>query len=955
MSLKTDNFSQKTTKPSNNNFMGINNLVDNKFTKINKLVDLPTNNLTQMIQKITANSSLWTILIYLDGDNNLEQAAINDFNEMESVEIPLSLNIIVQFDRIPGYDTTNGDWTGTRTYKIIHDNNTLTIGSTLLQDLGELDMGDPLTLQKFMQWGLTAYPADHYALIIWDHGGGVDGIAWDNSNNNNHLTLEELSLTFEKVFLSSTKSIIFDIIGLDACLMATIEVTNQIKDYAKYIIASEEVEPSDGWPYDRILSKLSINPSMDGQQLATIIVSEYGVDYDSRYTFYTTLSAVKSDHIQSIVNGLDFLANQLKVIVEDEKSGDTFLRTRLIEKAFKDAQKFQLENQIDLGGFLKSLKDSNEFNTIFISYLLNNYTFTILENYFGTERSGSTGLTIHTNPNNYPAGIKMVRNTHWDEFLSSFESSLASANNINYIPIIVSNGIDLTGNFTDINPKFPIVNNISIVSFFVYNVGTITSQTYKVSFSEFKEGEKESVILLITKVYNSLNAQDQRIDTFNWSPTIPGERSLLMFIETVNDINEGNNLNTIKNWVKPIVGSPAAFIWLNRTDEYLVEKGLYGGDGRIYYEVDNLGIETIPATELRIIIKAVSIEYNFTEIIDNFTYDSPFSSFTRFISSSDYIPSKGGIFNFYIIIDYSLDPIKTDDSASVSTYVYTLQTDLAINILNTEPASEGISSKVNIEVFNQGVTNPGASAAIYLFDYIYYNLTWVQADSRYLNALVTNTLDLGWYSKSTFNWEPQVGGLHLLLAWIVENATDSNIDNDPFDFNDISYFIIYVHPNAPDLSVEQFTIEKSNSYYVGTNYTLTIKIFNLGLLDAVNYQLLIYDHIFGSNTYFFIISNNDSISSFQFASYSASWTPKLAGSHILTIEALIAEDYVNVTNKAYISIYVGNALENSQSSSLSVTNTINTRTKNTVGFEFIILMLILSILTGIHKLKGIKK
>jgi len=92
----------------------------------------------------------WTFLIYIDGDNNLELMAINDINEMEKSSLPSSINIIVQIDRIDGYDSSNGNWTTTRRYKITHDTNTSTIGSQLIQDMGELNMGDPqtwLTLQ----------------------------------------------------------------------------------------------------------------------------------------------------------------------------------------------------------------------------------------------------------------------------------------------------------------------------------------------------------------------------------------------------------------------------------------------------------------------------------------------------------------------------------------------------------------------------------------------------------------------------------------------------------------------------------------------------------------------------------------------------------------------------------------------------------------------------------------
>ena len=38
-------------------------------------------------------------------------------------------------------------------------------------------MGDPRTLVDFASWGITAYPAKHYALIFWDHGASWPGVA----------------------------------------------------------------------------------------------------------------------------------------------------------------------------------------------------------------------------------------------------------------------------------------------------------------------------------------------------------------------------------------------------------------------------------------------------------------------------------------------------------------------------------------------------------------------------------------------------------------------------------------------------------------------------------------------------------------------------------------------------------------------------------------------------------
>ncbi len=132
------------------------------------------------------NTTIKTIMVYLDGDNNLEQYALQNFNEMEAGLNNPDLNVIVLFDRAPGHDTSDGDWTGTRLYKIVHDPNGAdnTIRSTRLGglingvnlttsgDSEELNMADPQTLSGFVDYVRANYPSEGYMLILWNHGGG---------------------------------------------------------------------------------------------------------------------------------------------------------------------------------------------------------------------------------------------------------------------------------------------------------------------------------------------------------------------------------------------------------------------------------------------------------------------------------------------------------------------------------------------------------------------------------------------------------------------------------------------------------------------------------------------------------------------------------------------------------------------------------------------------------------
>ena len=53
-----------------------------------------------------------------------------------------------------------------------------------------------------------------------------------------------------------------DVVGMDACLMTMIEVAYQLRDHARVLVGSEEVEPGPGWPHAAILGDLTKRPAM---------------------------------------------------------------------------------------------------------------------------------------------------------------------------------------------------------------------------------------------------------------------------------------------------------------------------------------------------------------------------------------------------------------------------------------------------------------------------------------------------------------------------------------------------------------------------------------------------------------------------------------------------------------------------------------------------------------------
>jgi hypothetical protein len=275
----------------------------------------------------TSANAEWTFMVYVDGDNDLEGEGVDSFMWMSSVGSTDDVNILVQFDRIriPLVDDTRyGDWTGAKRYRV-------TKGMTptpanALWDMGEVNMADPQTLIDFVDWGIDNYPAEKYAVVLWDHGRGwksnpspqilsVDLLAdWTSSGDG--MSMPELRNAFGALTDEGAHPI--DLIGFDACLMAMIEVDNQIKPYGLVRVASEETIPREAWPYHEFLSTLIVNPSMTSAELGQEIVQKYYSHYTS-YTLsavdlggsYTALDADLDTFAQALMGGLSSNRSQI--------------------------------------------------------------------------------------------------------------------------------------------------------------------------------------------------------------------------------------------------------------------------------------------------------------------------------------------------------------------------------------------------------------------------------------------------------------------------------------------------------------------------------------------------------------------------------------------------------------------------------------------------------------------
>ena len=208
----------------------------------------------------------WTVMVYLDADSNLEEAGIEIFLKMASVSSSSQVNIVVQMDRIPGYDSRYGNWTDCERF-VVTENMTPILGNATLH-LGEVNMGRPDTLKEFINWTINNYPANYYFLALWGHGTGCMGVCFDFTDANDALSLPEFSQAL------SGLPAIMDVMLLDACGMSMTEVAYQIRDYANILVGPEGLGYSPA-PYDGYLLSLTSKPSMLPREFASAVVTAY--------------------------------------------------------------------------------------------------------------------------------------------------------------------------------------------------------------------------------------------------------------------------------------------------------------------------------------------------------------------------------------------------------------------------------------------------------------------------------------------------------------------------------------------------------------------------------------------------------------------------------------------------------------------------------------------------------
>ncbi|MBI4655881.1 MAG: hypothetical protein HY746_03935, partial [Elusimicrobia bacterium] len=175
------------------------------------------------------------------------------------------------------------------------------------------DMGSWKYFADFVKWSAQTYPAKKHLIILWNHGsgridiGGADntgaelGISYDDITKN-FIRNKQLGLALREISAALGKKP--EIYSSDACLMQMAAVAYEIKDYADYLVQSEEIVPGAGFPYDTILQAINDNPGAGAEEVSKIIVDKF-YDYYQATAKKTTISIIKTSQFPSFISTLN--------------------------------------------------------------------------------------------------------------------------------------------------------------------------------------------------------------------------------------------------------------------------------------------------------------------------------------------------------------------------------------------------------------------------------------------------------------------------------------------------------------------------------------------------------------------------------------------------------------------------------------------------------------------------
>jgi len=308
----------------------------------------------------------WTVMVYMVGAD-LEQAghhwASKDILEMlQGTTTNQTSHLVLT----TGGSTRNG-WTSVKRSLIENGQ------QHVLQDLGEKSMAAPQTLSDFVTWSKTNFPAQHYALILWNHG-----------TQGNGKMMTQLHQTYHTIRQQIEKPL--DIIVYDTSLMASIEIAEITATLANAMAASAELEPAHGIDYAHLLNNIDTSEPNNGLDFGRLVKTAYIQQTKNQGTFDTsqiTYSVFDLTQLASFSKKFEEFAIEFKELLKQK----TFLNYETLSRCITRTPSYpqiekallRTDNQpirLDLYNFLQTVEPYstellNHLDQIIVDYETN--------------------------------------------------------------------------------------------------------------------------------------------------------------------------------------------------------------------------------------------------------------------------------------------------------------------------------------------------------------------------------------------------------------------------------------------------------------------------------------------------------------------------------------------------------------------------------------------------------
>ncbi|MDR3692836.1 MAG: clostripain-related cysteine peptidase [Fimbriimonas sp.] len=346
----------------------------------------------------------WTLMVFLNAANDLDAYSTLNVLQMQQAATNPDVRIVVQWKQSKKV-SVNATFNGTRRY-LIKQSNGPNVVSQLVENMGTgVDMGVPQTVNRFVAWSKARYPADHYALVMWDHGSGWQRMAIKARQKPKPLAVSLDSETGHSIETWQLNQALqnehVDILAFDASLMQMAEVAYQLVGSADYVAGSEESPPGDGYPYQNAFATFANNPTGTPASL-----SKAFVDAMTQYPQYATDKIEESVIDTSQMAGVASAASALSAaMIANAGAIDGIIpQARSNTQAYLPSSTQYYYDVVDLCHQISALTANAPVQTACANLATAVGTAVIWEGH-NSHSAGSHGLSIDFSPSSYFKGV----------------------------------------------------------------------------------------------------------------------------------------------------------------------------------------------------------------------------------------------------------------------------------------------------------------------------------------------------------------------------------------------------------------------------------------------------------------------------------------------------------------------------------------------------------------------